>query len=88
METVGDSPGQVRHGTDPFHVIARIPRHRDLSRHAEWSSGYACAGGRMEAVHFFLVVENDWLYGSGLADMKGGLAALIAAAAAVMNARE
>jgi acetylornithine deacetylase/succinyl-diaminopimelate desuccinylase-like protein len=37
---------------------------------------------------FFLVVENDWLYGSGLADMKGGLAALIAAAAAVMNARE
>jgi acetylornithine deacetylase/succinyl-diaminopimelate desuccinylase-like protein len=36
----------------------------------------------------FSHVENDWLYGSGLADKKGGLAALIAAAAAVMSARE
>jgi len=42
----------------------------------------------MEAGPFFSWLSTTGLYGSGLADMKGGSAALIAAAAAVMNARE
>jgi acetylornithine deacetylase len=37
---------------------------------------------------FSPVVEEDWLYGTGLTDMKGGLAALVAAAEAVMRAVE
>jgi acetylornithine deacetylase len=71
---------------DRFNVIARIPGHPAfqsimLNGHLDMPS--PVDGWKRSP--FAPVVEDDWLYGAGLTDMKGGLAALVAAADAVLD---
>jgi acetylornithine deacetylase len=71
---------------DRFNVIARVagdPAFHSIMLNGHLDMPTPVDGWKRGA--FEPIVEDDWLYGAGLTDMKGGLAALVAGAEAAMH---